>query len=208
MSFFLIPFSLFTHPFDRGGEYTSDGVKNFKSGDYSKAHDSFSKAKEKFQDDPRADYNLGRSFQSLREYEKSLESYGKSSQSEDPKLKSKSLYNQGTIYQELGDRKRAGESYLQSIIEDKDQLLSKKRLEWMRKQQNQQNSPNKNPNQGGGEMFQNPMENPGYSDPQEKDQPKKNSPSQKEADRILDSLDQDKINKKYQQTQRDRKFFW
>ncbi|MBP7281098.1 MAG: tetratricopeptide repeat protein [Leptospiraceae bacterium] len=217
---------------DPVGKSVKEGVERYKSQDFQGSLESFNQAESQAKEDDRLSYNKGTSYYKLNDYKLALKYFEKSALSNDKDLKLRSLYNKGNTYAKLGDKKNAIKSYMDALNTDPEFLPARKNLELLTKKED--------PDKKDQKQDQDKKDESEKDDKKEKEQDKKNStaknkkdksgnekkeekeetqnkPSEsnkqitkEEAERILESAKQSKINrKKMTQRQPERnEVFW
>jgi len=200
--------------FNPGAEKIQDGIESFQNQDYKQSLDKFQKADEEFGNDPRLEFNKGTTIAKSGDVLKSLPHFQKALDSKDSSLRSKSYFNMGKAYESAQDSKKAIESYRKAIQEDPSNLDARKNLELVYNPKQNKNQPDKSPSKDSSSLKSDSSQNPFSPDSNSKDQnqDKQNqknqvqepSPSQnnsnsltkEEAERLMESLNADRIQRK------------
>lgn len=234
---FVLPISfylqaLYAFDVDPVGKNVKEGVERYKSQDFQGSLESFNQAETQAKEDDRLSYNKGTSYYKLNDYKLALKYFEKSALSNDKDLKLRSLYNKGNTYAKLGDKKNAIKSYMDALNTDPEFLPARKNLELLTKKEDKQNKDQKQDQNKEDESekdekkekdqdkknstAKNKKDKPGNEKKDEKEEPQ-NKPTEsnkqitkEEAERILESAKQNKINrKKMTQRQPERnEVFW
>jgi len=121
------------------------GVKAFESADYEGALTHFIDAQLEDPDNPEIDFNIGTAYYRLGKFDEAAESFERAAASEKKDLRGKGLYNLGNSRFKKGDVEKAIETWetlLKETPEDKKTTenldFAKKKLEEMKKQQQNQ----------------------------------------------------------------------
>ena len=197
---------------DPVGKSVKEGVERYKSQDFQGSLESFNQAESQAKEDDRLSYNKGTSYYKLNDYKLALKYFEKSALSNDKDLKLRSLYNKGNTYAKLGDKKNAIKSYMDALNTDPEFLPARKNLELLTKKED----PDKKDQDKKNSTAKNKKDKSGNEKKEEKEETQ-NKPSEsnkqitkEEAERILESAKQSKINrKKMTQRQPERnEVFW
>ncbi|TGK09061.1 VWA domain-containing protein [Leptospira fletcheri] len=201
---------------DPGGDRIQEGKQAYEQGNFPNALEKYKEAESYFPGDPRLEYNRGSSRYKSGDLEQSLRNFEKALESKDNSLRSKAYYNLGNIYLQLGDRKRAAENYMRSLKENPKQEVARKNLEWLRKlppppQKNGQTDLTKDKT-GGSKEKEGRGGASGNSETKEQPQDQrkegnKNSKSESELEKMMDSLDLNAVKRKSIGS-RNREVFW
>jgi len=222
--------SIFAFDVDPVGKNVKEGVERYKSQNYQGALESFNEAESQAKEDDRLFFNKGTGYYKLNDYKLALKYFEKSALSNDKDLRVKSLYNKGNTYAKLGDKKNAIRSYLDALSSNPDFLPARKNLEMLSRKQNQEDQKQEQENKESSddknkseqnkkqEQSKNKKENQQnqtseQNENNQKDEKNKESNqkmSKEEAERILESAKQNKINrKKMNERPQDRNdIFW
>lgn len=220
--------SLFAFDIDPIGKRVKEGVERYKAQDFQGSLESFNQAEAQAKEDDRLFFNKGTSYYKLNDYKLALKYFEKSAMSSDRELKLRSLYNKGNAYAKLGDKKNAIKSYMEALNTDSEFLPARKNLELLTKkeekdQKDQKQDQKKNEESEKDEQKEKDQNNStsqnkkGKSEKQNEQEEQKDrepEPNKKitkeEAERILESAKQNKINrKKMTQRQPERnEVFW
>lgn len=217
--------------FNPGLERIQKGIQQYHKKDLKSSLEEFQKAEEIFPNDPRLDFNIGSVLAGSGRYRDSIPYFQKSLNDNDPKLRSKSYFNMGNVFATENQKKKAMDSYRKALEENPANELARRNMELLLKPNNNQNQPNsqssnndpisngKSDPTSNGKGFEGKQNNSKELNqkPYDKQNSKsesnsnsKNSLSRKEAERIMDSLSSDKIqrnkSKEFFQFQRDK--FW
>ena len=223
--------TLFAFDVDPIGKNVKEGVERYKQQDFQGSLESFNLAENQSKEDDRLSYNKGTSYYKLNDYKLALKYFEKSALTSDKDLKLRSLYNKGNTYAKLGDKKNAIKSYMDALNTDPEFLPARKNLELLSQKENKdkqdqkqdqdkQNDSDKNEKEDKEQDKKNSSANnkkdkSGKEKQKEQDSQEKPTESNKqitkeEAERILESAKQNKINrKKMSQRQPERnEIFW
>jgi tetratricopeptide (TPR) repeat protein len=207
--FFLSSGVLFSFDIDPVGTNVKSGVKKYKSGDYYGSLENFQTAEKDLKDDSRLEFNKGNAYYKLNDFATSAKYFEKASQSEDPALKIRSLYNLGNANAKQGDKKTAIKNYLDALKIDPNFIPARQNLELLRRkedpkqnqneneqneEENKQNSPNQPPSSNQNPSQNKKQQNSSDNSSEEQDQNKKMTKS--EAERILESSRQDNVKRR------------
>lgn len=199
--------------FNPGASQIQEGIESFQNQDYRRSLQIFEKAEEEFENDPRLDFNKGTTIAKSGEFLKSIPYFEKALESTDSNLRSKSYFNMAKAYENAQNTKKAIESYRKAIQENPNNLDARKNLELaynpkMNKKQgggstkkeedsSQKNSSNPfSPNEKKMKDPQDQQNQNNKSTDQSQQQQNPNSLTQEEAERLMESLNADKIQRK------------
>ncbi|NCN10150.1 MAG: tetratricopeptide repeat protein [Leptospira sp.] len=207
--------------FNPGGEIVKEGIDSFKNQEYKQSLDTFQRAEEELGNDPRLEFNKGTSIAKSGDPLRAIPHFEKALDSQDSSLRSKSYFNMGKAYESAQDKKKAIESYRKAIQEDPNYAAAKKNLELLYNPSQNKNQPqaskDSNSNSEKSDNSQNPFSpnNKSNTQSQKNDDPKnqskeneesgeaQNSPnalSKEEAERLMESLNADRIQRKNSKT--------
>jgi Ca-activated chloride channel family protein len=223
--------NLFAFDVDPVGKNVKEGVERYKEQNYQGSLDSFNQAESQAKEDDRLYFNKGTSYYKLNDYKLALKYFEKSATSDDKDLKLRSLYNKGNTYAKLGDKKNAIKSYMDALNANPDFLPARKNLEMLTRKESKdkqnQKQDNKDENSENEEKKDNQPDkkNSPSKDKKDSQSNKKQEPEDKgedkikesnkpitkeEAERILESAKQNKINRKKmnERPQERNEVFW
>lgn len=232
--FFLLLFSssILSFDVDPVGKNVKEGVERYKAQNFQGSLDSFNQAESQGKEDDKLYFNKGTSYFKLNDYKLALKYFEKSATSDDKDLKLRSLYNKGNTYAKLGDKKNAIKAYMDALNTNPDFLPARKNLEMLTRKDNKdkqdQKQDNKDQNQENEEEKKennpdkknSPSKNKKDSQSNKKQEPQDNGEekmkesnkpiTKEEAERILESAKQNKINRKKmsQRPQERNEVFW
>ncbi len=232
--FFLLLFSssILSFDVDPVGKNVKEGVERYKAQNFQGSLDSFNQAESQGKEDDKLYFNKGTSYFKLNDYKLALKYFEKSATSDDKDLKLRSLYNKGNTYAKLGDKKNAIKAYMDALNTNPDFLPARKNLEMLTRKDNKdkqdQKQDNKDQNQESEEEKKennpdkknSPSKNKKDSQSNKKQEPQDNGEekmkesnkpiTKEEAERILESAKQNKINRKKmsQRPQERNEVFW
>lgn len=205
---------------DPGGSRVEEGAERYEQGDFRDSLKRYQEAEPYFPEDARLEFNRGAAEFKSGNVAKAIRHFEKSAASSDPELQWRSRYNLGNSYKKIGDRKRAAEEYIKALKLNPNLKEAQKNLEYLRHNpppSSSSDSKSDRHNQGKGT---DPSSNGGSPQEQSKDRtsgssgsdPRSGSErggrlSEEEAERILDSLDLNKIRRKSRRS-KDREVFW
>ncbi len=210
--------SIYSIDVDPEGSKIKEGVERYSTKDFQGALENFSAAEKTMSEDERVAFNKGASYFKMNDYKSAQKYFEKSMASSDKELKVKSLYNLGNTFAKLGDKKSALRSYRNSLAIDPDFLPSRKNIELLNQEKEDQKDKNKD--------NEDEKKNDEEKDSKDKKEESKKSNSKKEekdskngknkeltkeeAEKILEAMKEDKINrKKANAGQRDKnEIFW
>lgn len=224
--------SILSFDVDPVGKNVKEGVERYKAQNFQGSLDSFNQAESQGKEDDKLYFNKGTSYFKLNDYKLALKYFEKSATSDDKDLKLRSLYNKGNTYAKLGDKKNAIKAYMDALNTNPDFLPARKNLEMLTRKDNKdkqdqkqdnkdqnseneeekkenspdkKNSPSKNKKDSQANKKQEPQEN-GEEKMKESNKPI----TKEEAERILESAKQNKINRKKmsQRPQERNEVFW
>lgn len=199
--------------FNPGASQIQEGIESFHNQDYRRSLEIFENAEDEFENDPRLDFNKGTSIAKSGEFLKSIPYFEKALESKDSNLRSKSYFNMGKAYENAQNTKKAIESYRKAIQENPDNLDARKNLELAynpkinkkqggeaSKQEDDSNQKNSSKPFSPSEKNMNDSQDKQKQNQQSTDQSQKqknpNSLTQEEAERLMESLNADKIQRK------------
>ncbi len=170
-----------------------NGVEYYRNQDYEGAIKSFEEAQSEKPRDPEVLYNKGNSEFRLGNYEKALDSFSQTLESEaSHSLKQKALFNKGNTFFRMGKLQEAEATYKKVLELDPNEMDAKFNLEFVRKKLNQQmqqqqqknnkdnNSENKKQDSQGKKGQQNQDSNGDKDSKDKEDQPSSNTQMENE----------------------------
>ncbi len=217
---------------DPMGKNVKEGVERYKAQNFQGSLESFNQAESQAKEDDRLYFNKGTSYYKLNDYKLALKYFEKSATSEDKDLKLRSLYNKGNAYAKLGDKKNAIKSYMDALNANPDFLPARKNLEMLTRKENkdkqnkkQEGKDDNSENEEKKDNKEQDKKNPQSKDKKDSQSNKKQEPEDKgedkikesnkpitkeEAERILESAKQNKINRKKmnERPQERNEVFW
>ncbi len=216
---------------DPVGKNVKEGVERYKAQNFQGALESFNQAESQAKEDDRLYFNKGTSYYKLNDYKLALKYFEKSATSDDKDLKLRSLYNKGNTYAKLGDKKNAIKSYMDALNTSPDFLPARKNLEMLTRKDNKdkqdqkqdkknQDSENEEEKDNQSDKKNSPSKDKKDTQANKKQEPEdkgedkikeSNKPiTKEEAERILESAKQNKINRKKlsQRPQERNEVFW
>jgi tetratricopeptide (TPR) repeat protein len=210
--------SIYSIDVDPEGSRIKEGVEKYSTKDFQGALENFSAAEKTMSEDERVAFNKGASYFKMNDFKTAQKYFEKSLGGNDKELKVKSLYNLGNTFAKLGDKKSALRSYRNSLAIDPDFLPSRKNIELLNQEKEDQKDKNKD--------SEDEKKKDEEKDSKDKKEESKKSNSKKEekdskngknkeltkeeAEKILEAMKEDKINrKKANAGQRDKdEIFW
>ncbi|EMK02162.1 tetratricopeptide repeat protein [Leptospira kirschneri str. MMD1493] len=212
--------SLYSIELDPGGNRVGEGLEYYNQGEYLESLKRYQEAEPYFPEDSRLEFNRGTAEFKSGNIDKAIRHFEKSADSTSPEVQWKSRFNLGNSYMRAGDRKKAAEEYIKALKLNPDLKEARKNLEYLRKtpppSQNSKNSDPQNPNSKKENRSKNQMDS--FSDKKQKNGQngkentdgspnKEDRLTKEETERILDSLDLNKVRRKSGRT-KDREVFW
>jgi Ca-activated chloride channel family protein len=194
----------------------SEGVREYKKGNYEEALKHFQKSVVKSPEDKKLIFNEGNAFYQLKNYDEAANSYSGLTNSSDQNLRQKSLYNLGNAFLERKDFGGAASAYRDVLSNEKEgNVLYKKALQNLlyakqqqREQQNQSDSKNDQKKNGQkqdkNKADQKNQSNSQKQKPQNEDQQKSTKPlTQNDVQNLLNLIEEDE-KKHLRKKQRDK----
>lgn len=208
--------SLYAIELDPGGNRIGEGLEYYNQGEYLESLKMYQEAESYFPEDPRLEFNRGTAEFKSGNIDKAIRHFEKSVDSTSPEVQWKSRFNLGNSYMRAGDRKKAAEEFIKALKLNPDLKEARKNLEYLRKtpppSQNSKNSDPQNSNSKKENRSKNQTDP--FSDKKQKNgqnadvSPNKGDRlTKEETERILDSLDLNKVRRKSGRT-KDREVFW
>ncbi|EKN90005.1 tetratricopeptide repeat protein [Leptospira interrogans str. 2003000735] len=209
--------SLYAIELDPGGNRIEEGLEYYNQGEYLESLKKYQEAESYFPEDSRLEFNRGTAEFKSGNIDKAIRHFEKSADSTSPEVQWKSRFNLGNSYMRVGDRKKAAEEYIKALKLNPNLKEARKNLEYLRKTPPpSQNSDPQNSNSKKEDRSKNQTNS--FSGKKQKNgqNEKENangSPNKEErltkeeTERILDSLDLNKIRRKSGRT-KDREVFW
>ncbi|UOG58479.1 TPR repeat-containing protein BatC [Leptospira noguchii] len=208
--------SLYAIELDPGGNRIGEGLEYYNQGEYLESLKMYQEAESYFPEDPRLEFNRGTAEFKSGNIDKAIRHFEKSVDSNSPEVQWKSRFNLGNSYMRAGDRKKAAEEFIKALKLNPDLKEARKNLEYLRKtpppSQNSKNSDPQNSNSKKENRSKNQTDP--FSDKKQKNgqnadvSPNKGDRlTKEETERILDSLDLNKVRRKSGRT-KDREVFW
>lgn len=117
------------HWWDPIAKWVEKGNKALETNDYETAEKAYENAIEKSPGDSRIHHNKGLLAYAEEHFDNAVDLFDLASRSEDPELKSRSLYNRGCAYLQSGDLEKAAESFIETLKIDPDDEDAKINLE-------------------------------------------------------------------------------
>ncbi len=208
--------SLYAIELDPGGNRIGEGLEYYNQGEYLESLKMYQEAESYFPEDPRLEFNRGTVEFKSGNIDKAIRHFEKSADSNSPEVQWKSRFNLGNSYMRAGDRKKAAEEFIKALKLNPDLKEARKNLEYLRKtpppSQNSKDSDPQNSNSKKENRSKNQTD-PSSDKKQKNGQNADVSPNKgdrltkEETERILDSLDLNKVRRKSGRT-KDREVFW
>ncbi len=193
---------------DPDGKPIKEGIERYSYNDFQGALENFSEAEKNFKEDARINFNKGTAYYKLNDFENAKKSFEKSISTEDKNLKANSFYNLGNTYSKLNDKKNAIKSYMNALNENPNLSEARKNIELLNKEEDkdkkkdkqddkdQEQNKDKNQNEKSKDQKKKQNKN-GEDDKSDKNQtPENKGLTKEEAEKILEQLGKDKINRK------------
>lgn len=134
------------NPFNPGGSRIQSGVDAFQSGDYPRARQEFERSEQYFPpNDPRLEYNKGSALLKEGNPKEAIVHLENSIRESDPSQNALSYYNLGKAYSQLGDKKKAMDSYRRALQYHPEFAQAKKNLELLFQNRPPSQNPTANP---------------------------------------------------------------
>lgn len=194
--------------------------KRVSEGNQLYAEEKYDEANNKYQDallsrpeSPEIQFNVGNVLYKKKDFEKSLEAYRKSLNSDDVLFQSQAYYNMGNSFFRGGKLAESIVAYEQALKLNPDDVDAKYNLEFVRNQLKQNAQPEQQEQQRQQEGQQNEQQNENQPDEQqEKQEEQQEQPaaeneqvkemSKEEAERLLEALKEDQKDMKKKQAKR------
>ena len=206
--FLFLTGSVFPLELDPDGKEVKKGYEKYKQQKYAESLQHFNRVKG---NDPRIHFNRGAAHYKKGEYDKAIEEFSKTLESNNAELKAKSYYNIGNSFYKKGDKSKSAQSYMNAIKSDPAFAPARKNLDYLMQQQKQQKQNDKSQDseqqqqEGDSKDEQN-------QDKKQKPQSQKDKPAgsdkktgnkldQKTLDRIMNSSDAEQINRRKMQSE-------
>lgn len=197
--------SLYAIELDPGGNRIGEGLEYYNQGEYLESLKRYQEAESYFPEDPRLEFNRGTVEFKSGNIDKAIRHFEKSANSTSPEVQWKSRFNLGNSYMRAGDRKKAAEEFIKALKLNPDLKEARKNLEYLRKtpppSQNSKDSDSQNSNSKKENRSKNQTD-PSSDKKQKNGQNADTSPNKgdrltkEETERILDSLDLNKVRRK------------
>ncbi len=117
------------HWWDPVAKWVEKGNKALGANEYEVAEKAYKKAAEKSPGDQRIQHNQGLLAYAEEKFDEAVDLFDQASKSENPELKSSSLYNRGCAYMQSGELDKAAESFIGALKIDPDDEDAKVNLE-------------------------------------------------------------------------------